>query len=867
MTIVDSVGWVLLHFVWQGAVIALGLAVLLALTREGQARLRYALSCGALTLMLMTAVATGATVITGAAGGGAAFGPVSPPTAGSPGGPARDRAPSPAIGIATSPAAAIAAGTTSALAQPIVARAMPWLVLGWLCGVLALSVRLLGGWWSTRALRIAGVAPVPDWCHARLAALAARMQVRRPVAIVSSIRTSVPVVLGHVKPVILLPAAALSGLSPAQLEAILAHELAHVRRHDYLVNLAQAVIETLLFYHPAVWWVSRQVRETREHCCDDLAVAVCRSRREYVHALLDLEQLRDSTPALALGATDGSLLARGRRLLAPRHRAASAPRLAASIIALVVVAAAVAGASFKPDAAATGPEPKLEPKPVPRITAPPESPQAARGAGTTPVTMAPDTTAPLATRWTWAENAARSAGRRAYWIGYSVSPVHTLPPFVYNDRSTGVFGSGGITFRGNVVSSDTAGLRFPGRPLAVPAGDNRSMKVLFSIDASRSQPALTAVHTSTLSLPVDTRGLPVYWLGRADAAQSLDRIDRFYQSVSSAEVKHDLITAAAVLDASPAVVDWLERRIASQDPDELRGDAAERIAWHPIAASVAALDRTARGDRSSRVRQEAAEALGDLPMPEAVPVLIALARTLPDRDARLEAVEALGARREPAAIDAAASIAREDPDVEIQREAAETLGDFEDNRGVTALIELARAHPDTSVRREAVEALAELASEQGAGQGTVGRTVVELLSALASTDPETDVRIEAVETLGEIGGAAAAAQLRSLATTHGDERVRAKAIESLGERDDSPKDTADFLQRLALAEKSQRVQSEALEALADLPDGAGIPALVTLARDHPSADTRREALERLLDSDHPDARALFERALKKPSGR
>ena len=166
------------------------------------------------------------------------------------------------------------------------------------------------------------------------------------MAIVSSIRISVPVVLGHVKPVIVLPAAALSGLSPAQLDAILAHELAHVRRHDYLVNLAQAVIETLLFYHPAVWWVSRQVRETREHCCDDLAVTVCRSRREYVHALLDLEQLRDSTPALALGATDGSLLARGRRLLAPPQRAASAPRLAASVIALIVVAAAVVGASF-----------------------------------------------------------------------------------------------------------------------------------------------------------------------------------------------------------------------------------------------------------------------------------------------------------------------------------------------------------------------------------------------------------------------------------------------------------------------------------------------------------------------------------------
>ena len=930
MTIVDSVGWVLLHFVWQGAAIALALDVLLALTRDGQARLRYAFSCGALALMLIAPVATAATVMTATLGPPPAGVPGNVLTSGSaltpghgPEGVAGDTALRPAISIRTSlPAAASATGKTSAIAQLIVARAMPWLVLGWFSGVLALSIRLIGGWWSTRSLRFVGVSPAPDWCKAQLIALSARMRVGRPVSIVSSIRTSVPVVLGHVKPVIVLPAAALSGLSPAQLDAILAHELAHVRRHDYLVNLAQAVIETLLFYHPAVWWVSRQVRETREHCCDDLAVTVCGNRREYVHALLDLEQLRDSTPALALGATDGSLLARGRRLLAPRQQAASAPRLAASVVALIVVAVAVAGASFNSASVPTW----LDPQPAPSSATAPALPQTPQVEGATPVTMTPDATAPLASRWTWAEGAARSAGRGAYWIGYSISPVKTLPPFIYNDRSTKVF-SNGMTFSGQVLSSDGRGLRFPGRPLAVPASENHSVKVLFALDASRREPTLTAVHTSTLSLPVDTKGLAVYWLGGADAAQSLDRVDRFYRSVSNSELKQDLITAAAVLDASSAVVDWLERRIASQDPDEVRGEAAERIAWHPISASVTALDRTARGDRSSRVRQEAAEALGDLAMPEAVPVLIALARTLPDRAARLEAVEALGARREPAASDALVSIARQDPDPNIQREAVETLGDFEDQRAIGALIELARTHPDvevrrkavetlgdampqqlalptlkeflgdrdprvqeeaidtiagidntsvaetlmelarthpnTRIRREAVEALADRASGQGAGKGSGDQAVVELLSTLATTDRETDVQIAAVETLSEIGGAVAVAQLQKLATTHADERVRAEAIESLGESDASRTETADFLRRLALAEKSQRVQFEALETLADLQDGAGIAALVDLARDHPSPRTRQEALERLLDSDHPDARALFERALKK----
>ncbi len=127
---------------------------------------------------------------------------------------------------------------------------------------------------------------------------------------------------------------------------------------------------------------------------------------------------------------------------------------------------------------------------------------------------------------------------------------------------------------------------------------------------------------------------------------------RCYGRASTLDLKNDLVAAVGVHDASPAVVAWLERRVASRDPDDLRGDATEWIAWHPIAASVAALDRIARTDRASHVRQEAAEALGDLAMPEAAPALIALAQSLEDLDARREAVEALGARPELEARDA-----------------------------------------------------------------------------------------------------------------------------------------------------------------------------------------------------------------------
>jgi HEAT repeat protein len=154
-------------------------------------------------------------------------------------------------------------------------------------------------------------------------------------------------VIGWLHPVILLPASALTGLTPQQLEAIIAHELAHIRRHDYLINLLQALIEALLFYHPAVWWVSRQIRQEREHCCDDLAVTVCGDARAYARALLEMEQLRAAGPHLAMAANGGSLLPRIQRLVgAEPKRANRFGGLSAGVIALTTVVSAAAGAQI-----------------------------------------------------------------------------------------------------------------------------------------------------------------------------------------------------------------------------------------------------------------------------------------------------------------------------------------------------------------------------------------------------------------------------------------------------------------------------------------------------------------------------------------
>ena len=305
MNVTQALGWALLHSLWQCALAAAALASLLAIVPLRAARTRYALAVT--TLILMLAAPVGTTV--------------------------RLRAEAPWVAALVAPAPRVVAtppGTepvTPSAARPgpslqtriraDLEPALPWIVVAWLVGVMILSVRLASGWLVTRKLSSVGTRPVPQACRDALARLVLRLGVTRPVRLLESAMVQVPAVIGWLRPVVLLPASALTGLTPLQLDALLAHELAHVRRYDYLVNLLQSAIETLLFYHPAVWWVSRHVREEREHCCDDMAVAACGDAHFYATALLGMERLRSPLPTLSMAAAGGSLVERVRRLMAP----------------------------------------------------------------------------------------------------------------------------------------------------------------------------------------------------------------------------------------------------------------------------------------------------------------------------------------------------------------------------------------------------------------------------------------------------------------------------------------------------------------------------------------------------------------------
>ena len=357
--IVERLGWMLVHFLWQGAVVALLLAATLRLLPRVGANLRYLVACSALALAVVLPAVTMQWIEV--AGPAAEAGPL--PLVASPDVTLPPMTMQMAEEMQTFPEAT-ASLETADLTTPIplheriaaaLEPALPYLVAGWLVGVLGLSAWHLGGWAQLQRLKRRMVRRIGDNLQQRAATLGACLGVRRAVTLLESALVEVPTVVGWLRPAILLPASALTGLSPEQLEAILAHELAHIRRYDYLVNMVQTVVEILGFYHPAVWWVSHRIRIERENCCDDLAVRLCGDSVRYARALTCLEEIRHSQAELAVAATGGSLIERIARLLGrpatDDRRLTWLPGLIALLlIAGIVIPAALVLAASEPPA-------------------------------------------------------------------------------------------------------------------------------------------------------------------------------------------------------------------------------------------------------------------------------------------------------------------------------------------------------------------------------------------------------------------------------------------------------------------------------------------------------------------------------------
>jgi beta-lactamase regulating signal transducer with metallopeptidase domain len=330
---VDRLGWILVHSLWQFALVAGVLGIVLRITIRVSSRARYSACLVALSSLVLLPCATwwglqqhvGTDTelrrsVSGSSAGLARFdqpnverlddGDAAEIARGD----ARHREPPHAD---QSPAVIPAISADSTGRFDWRQRLEPWLptiVWSWLAGVVLFAVRPVLSGWTVRRLRVTGTSSVSADLGTIFASTVSKLGLRRKVRVLQSAVVKVPAVIGYLRPVVLIPLSVAAGFPPDQLEALFAHELAHIRRHDYLVNLLQTAVETLFFYHPAIWWVSAQVRREREDCCDDVALSVCRSQTEYAKALVALEELRGSVPTTAFAAVGGSLLSRIRRI-------------------------------------------------------------------------------------------------------------------------------------------------------------------------------------------------------------------------------------------------------------------------------------------------------------------------------------------------------------------------------------------------------------------------------------------------------------------------------------------------------------------------------------------------------------------------
>jgi len=319
----NATGWALLHFLWQGALIGLVLKASLYLLDDRKPSVRYVAGCTALGSLLMLPIGTGWLLFLEGSPGPVAIISLLP----------SDAAGSPQTGFG--PGLPLGEVDLASFLRPV----LPWIVLGWGLGVLGCAGRFARGAWQARRLRQTG-SPVADRWQRRLAALSERIGLGGSVGFRESGYVSVPTVAGWWRPVLLVPVGFLSGLPPRQVEAVLLHELAHVRRYDALVARLQAACETLLFFHPATWWVSRRVRQAREACCDSVVVEAGIDRTEYARALVSLaDRARGVVPSVAqAGASDGHLLERVRRILAPPEPPSFWTRMLSTGAALVFLA-------------------------------------------------------------------------------------------------------------------------------------------------------------------------------------------------------------------------------------------------------------------------------------------------------------------------------------------------------------------------------------------------------------------------------------------------------------------------------------------------------------------------------------------------
>lgn len=312
----------LIHFLWQGGLIALALKFCLVFSSQKQAQLRYVLSCMALTLCLLAPIFTFVSIYQPDISSTAIF----------------------QSSLSSTDTTSIANDRSVYSWQDDVVSALPYVSMLWLISVALLTSKLLLELHQVNRLTRVGTMPPLDDLQHRFNGLVKKIGLSQKPKLLITLKTEVPMAIGWLKPVVLIPASMVTGLTPSQLDMLLLHELAHVRRHDYLVNVIQTLVETLLFFHPSVRWISKQIRNEREYCSDDIAVAHAGDPVAYAHTLADTASLcrshrHHSIPNMAMAASGGDLKQRVIRLVDQHHCSSSddSGKFLASLLIIVSV--------------------------------------------------------------------------------------------------------------------------------------------------------------------------------------------------------------------------------------------------------------------------------------------------------------------------------------------------------------------------------------------------------------------------------------------------------------------------------------------------------------------------------------------------
>lgn len=284
----DALAWTLIHFCWQAAAVAVVYRIASLVLARGRSEMRYALSLAALLLMVGGALGTFAWEMRSATSS-----PALPNIAAE----MKSVALRAALQQKATPGKQVV-GLVSDVSSSM--NLLRWIDGLWVLGVGVLSMRSIGGWWLIQRLRATAVDEAPEALQASFARIGVALGIRRETLLRISSAVAGPITIGALRTMVLLPLSSLTLLGPEELEMVLAHELAHVRRADFLCNIAQTLVETLFFFHPAVWWIGKQIRHERELCCDDLALKICPNPVTYATALFRLEEQRARQWRLAM---------------------------------------------------------------------------------------------------------------------------------------------------------------------------------------------------------------------------------------------------------------------------------------------------------------------------------------------------------------------------------------------------------------------------------------------------------------------------------------------------------------------------------------------------------------------------------------